>query len=652
MNWKIKKIISICILATLPLLVHAKENYESLAVKNIPDSLKTGANAIYRYDNTTINVLDIENVRYVRDYAITILDEKGLGFSQLVEYYSKSASIENIDATLINPEGKEIQSLKQRDIQDRSMYGLSFEFNSDQRLKLFSFQCKVYPYTVVFHVEKKLKSTFLIPTWSARVSTVSSVEYAQLSITHPENLPTRYKEYEMPSNLAKKEIKDSKNTVTNTWQIGNLVAYKEQPNSQAGNFDAPTVALSPSRFRLYDHDGDLNSWQTMGSFFYQLNEGRDELPEDKKALVRSMVADEPTTYGKIQKLYAYMQQSTRYVADEYGISGWQTFEAKDVCKTGYGDCKGLVNYLKALLKAAGITSYTTLVYGGEEDIVRLDRAFPDNNFNHVILCVPQQPDTIWVECTSQLNPAGYLSNFTSDRDVLITTETGGWLAHTPVYDETVNYVNRKAVMNFDPSNSNNQTVRLTNIYSGPRQDGTSNFVKTKSAKEIAEMVNKKFTFPSYTVKTYHYDHQLNEHHIPFLNESVEADVNGIINSTQKRTFINMAWMRNPMDDLYQLSARTLPIVLNESFIVTDSIEIAIPANATIESMPSDIETKLPFASYKIHFDFKADKITMTRTFKQIKGVYEAGLYDAYQKLYKDIASEKNKLNVVILNKAS
>jgi hypothetical protein len=647
-----KKILNICIFAALPFMLQAKENYESLAVKNIPDSLKTGAHAVFRYDNTTINVLDIENVKFTRDYAITILDEKGMAFAQLFESYSKSATIEDIDATLINAEGKEIQSLKQKDVLDRSTYGLSFEFNSDQRLKFFTFQHKIYPYSVVFHVEKKLKSTFLIPKWSARVSKISSVEDATLTITHPNDLPTRYKEYEMPASLIKKETKDPKSTITNTWQISNLPAYKEQPNSQAGNFDAPTVALSPSRFRLYDHDGDLNSWQTMGSFFYQLNVGRDELPEDKKALVKSMIADEPTTYGKIQKLYAYMQQSTRYVADEYGISGWQTFEAKEVCRTGYGDCKGLVNYLKALLKAAGITSYTTLVYGGDEDIDRLDRTFPDNNFNHVILCVPQQPDTIWIECTSQLHPAGYLSDFTSDRDVLITTETGGWLAHTPAYDENVNYVNRKAVMNFDPSNNNNQVVHLTNVYSGPLQDGTSGFIKTKSAKEVSEMVNKKFQFPSYSVKTYHYEHQLSNNHIPFLNESIEADVNGIINSTQKRTFINMAWMRNPMEDLYQLSPRTLPIVLNESYVITDSIEVMIPANATIESMPPDIETKLPFALYKVHFNFKDDKITMTRTFKQTKGVYEASLYEEYQKLYKDIASEKNKLNIVILNKAS
>lgn len=646
------KIINICFFVMLSSALHAKENYSSLAVKNIPDSLKSGAHAVFRYDNTIINVTDIEHIQYTRDYAVTIFNEKGARFSQLVEWYDKASAVEDMDGVLLNSEGKEIKSLKQREIIDISTYGSSMTFNDDNRVKIFDFQHKIYPYTVVFHVEKKLRSTFLIPSWSVNVSSISATENAALSITHPADVPTRYKEYEMPPSMTKSETKDQKGAITNTWRISNLASCKEQPNSQTGNFDAPTVVLSPSKFRLFNHEGDMNTWQTMGSFFYQLNAGRDELPDDKKTLVTSMVANEPSVYAKVQKLYAYMQQNTRYVADEYGISGWQTFEAKDVCRTGYGDCKGLVNYLKALLKAAGITSYTTLVYGAEEDIVRLDRGFPANNFNHVILCVPDKTDTIWVECTSQLHPAGYLSNFTSDRDVLITTETGGCLAHTPVYDESVNYVSRKASMHFDPSGTGNQVVYLTNTYSGPMQDDTYRFVKTKSSKEISEMINRRFSFPSYSVKTYHYDYHLSENHIPSLTESVEADVNGIINSTQKRTFINMAWMRNPMEDLYQLTPRTLPIVLNESFAVTDSIEISLPADAAIESMPSDIETKLPFALYKVHFNFKDDKITMIRTFKQTKGVYEASNYEAYQKLYKDIATEKNKLNVVILNKAS
>lgn len=630
----------------------AKNTFTDLAINNIPDTLKTGAHAVYRFDSTKIDVVDINKTRFTHNYAISILDEKGLDFSRLLESYNKNVQINDIDAILLDATGKEIRSLKNKDVLDYSSYGTSFEFNSDQRYKIFDFQQKTYPYTIIFRVEETIKSLFFLPDWVVRNSTNASVQSAYLELNFQSDNPVRFKEYQLSKNIIKAQNKEENGSEKITWSLTNLSVLAKQPCSQTENFKAPNIQLSPTKFQLFGHDGQITSWKDFGLFIYQLNVDRDNLSEDKNALVKSMIANETTTYGKIQKLYSYMQQSTRYVADEYGISGWQTFEAKDVCRTGYGDCKGLVNYMKALLKAADIKAYTTLVSAGEDDYFKLDRTFPANNFNHVILCVPQQPDTIWIECTSQQHPAGYLGDFTSDRDVLILTENGGELSHTPVYDEDVNTVIRKATMNYEPNNTAEQTISLKNIYYGPMQDETYTYVKTKSTKDITEMVNKRFHFPSYTVKSFTYDFSLSDKHIPSLTESVNAEVQGIINNTQKRTFINMAWMRNPMTDIFQTTPRTLPIVLNESFVVADTIEVQIPANASIESMPTDIETQLPFAFYKIHFNFKDDKITMTRTFKQKKGVFDATLYEAYQKLYRDIESEKSRMNVVILNKAS
>lgn len=51
-------------------------------------------------------------------------------------------------------------------------------------------------------------------------------------------------------------------------------------------------------------------------------------------------------------------------------------------------------------------------------------------------------DTIWLECTSQSIPAGYLSAFTNDHQALLIKETGGFLCRTPLYDERENFQNR------------------------------------------------------------------------------------------------------------------------------------------------------------------------------------------------------------------
>ena len=54
--------------------------------------------------------------------------------------------------------------------------------------------------------------------------------------------------------------------------------------------------------------------------------------------------------------------------------------------------------------------------------------------NHAILAVPDGDEMIWLECTSQKVPFGYIGASTDDRDVLIVTPEGGEIVHTKKYE--------------------------------------------------------------------------------------------------------------------------------------------------------------------------------------------------------------------------
>ena len=97
------------------------------------------------------------------------------------------------------------------------------------------------------------------------------------------------------------------------------------------------------------------------------------------------------------------------------LGGLQPFDAKTVFETGCGDCKALSNYMFSLLKLIGVRSYPAIVSSGTY-IEPIFLEFPNfQQFDHAILCVPHLKDTIWLECTNQKIPFGFLGDFTDDR---------------------------------------------------------------------------------------------------------------------------------------------------------------------------------------------------------------------------------------------
>lgn len=126
-----------------------------------------------------------------------------------------------------------------------------------------------------------------------------------------------------------------------------------------------------------------------------------------------------------------MQRNMRYVSIQLGIGGLRPFPASFVDDKKYGDCKALSNYLKSALDAVGVKSNIVIIQGSMTPRDVYDD-FSANYFNHAILNIPQQNDTIWLECTSTTLPFAQLGPWTENRKAMMVTANGGVLVNTPV----------------------------------------------------------------------------------------------------------------------------------------------------------------------------------------------------------------------------
>jgi hypothetical protein len=192
---------------------------------------------------------------------------------------------------------------------------------------------------------------------------------------------------------------------------------------------------------------------------------------------------------------------------------------------------------------------------------------------------------------------------------------------------------------------------MSNRYGGPFQDKLSYFVKSESDKKIKEWVNSRFPFASYTVENFNYNPS-GSNLLPELDEKADVSVLGITTKTQKRTFLNVGWMNNPMTTVSQSKPRTAPLVLNESYKITDTVIINLPDNIELESLPEAINLSYDFGSYTTKFEKVDKKIIFIRAYSQNKGVFNIADYENYLKMYNIINAGKNNLNIVFLNKAS
>lgn len=598
------------------------------AVSKIPLNLLKNADVVKRFEETRFEVLDIGKSRLYRKIALTILNEKADKFAVFTEDYDKLHSIESIEGRLYDETGKKIKSLKKSDIEDLS--GTSnISLADDNRIKRHSFHHKVYPYTIEYETEVKYNYTLFYPSWIPLEDEFYAVEYSKMSIVCPKNMSFRYKALNYAGTPV---ISTEKNDKIYTWEIKNFAAIEDEPASSSLYEIIPVVLMGPDQFKLENYEGNMSSWKEFGKFVYALKKDRDQLPDNIKQTVHQLTDGITNPKKKIEILYDFLQKNTRYISVQLGIGGWQPFDANYVAANRYGDCKALANYMYSLLKEAGIKSLYTLVKAGDNSRY-LVNDFPSSQFNHVILSVPLQKDTVWLECTSQTLPAGYLSAFTSDRLVLAIDENGGTLVHTPKYGLKENLQTRKTIASID--DDGNLTANIVTVYKASQQDDLHNVITGLSWDKVMEYLKEEIDLPNYDVIKFNYEEERSA--IPAITETLKLSANNYAQVSGSRLFINPNILSKTHIKLSANSSRIYDVDLSTEYRIIDSVEINIPAGYQPESIPGDVKIESKFGKYNSFVKLKDDKIIYYRKMERYSGRFPAVVYNElvsfYDKVY-------------------
>ncbi len=607
-------IVSTFLVFCLPFLGIAQtkptENPNIYDASTIPKALLTQqANVVFR-ESTEISDLSNPSKTVNRVHLVaTILREDGKRWGRcFVHYRDKQEKITAFSGKLYDAKGTFIRKVKQSEIQDIATDD-GFSVATDSRAKVAELMYGQFPFTVEFEYEVVGKGTFPVEKWTAQPLPSVSVEKSSYQLRLPSSETPHFKTY----NLKKGDpsVSETSTGKTYQWTANDVAAGSEDAFISDKAITEPMVFATWNNFKYLDFSGTANTWSTFGEFFNKLNKERDELPETFKNELRALVKDCPSPISKVEKIYEFLQKNTRYVSIQFGIGGFQPFPAADVCAKKYGDCKGLSNFTKAMLQVVGVRSHYTLV-GAGSDAAPLQPDLVGNYFNHAFLCVPLERDTVWLECTSSSAPAGYCGDFTGNRDVLILTEMGGQVVHTPRYLAKDNREMRQATVKMDADG--NATTEVQTDYSGLKQDLPRALSTHGNEKDVRDFLIRNLHISSLELKSFKYT--ADRQRIPTVEEKLSLDLPHYGTKSGQRLFIQPNIFNKftfDMPDTTAKKPRQLGVVIAEYGVTeSDSLTFELPEGYTLEHAPEPVTLTAPCGNYAATFRLDGKRLLYTR----------------------------------------
>ncbi|MCU0253807.1 MAG: DUF3857 domain-containing protein, partial [Acidobacteria bacterium] len=134
--------------------------------------------------------------------------------------------------------------------------------------------------------------------------------------------------------------------------------------------------------------GTAADWNALGVMFAKLIEKQAIPDADVRAAAAEAIAGARTRREKIDAIYAWVIDNTRYVALEFGIHALKPYDVPSVFRRRFGDCKDKATLMVAMLREVGIPAQVVVIRTADLGIP--DTTVPTfAHFNHAIVYVPE-----------------------------------------------------------------------------------------------------------------------------------------------------------------------------------------------------------------------------------------------------------------------
>ncbi len=586
-------------------------------------------------DYSTLIQLENGRKKIIKKFLIQINDKESNDLAHVEVEHSSSQKFSLIKANVIDSKGNIVRKLRKKDILTKS--DRSYEtFFQDDWVEEFDLYWNEYPYRMEYVYQIVENEFIYVAAWHPLVTSQVATLNSSLRVEVPLNyqISTDYSE-----NIHFKQIVfDNKKILE--WNCG------EQKIPDYEIYPPPLheilshVFVVPHQFE-YGTSGSTSSWRSFGQWYVELNQGADELPLSEKTIIDRLIDGISDSREIISVLYHYLQEETKYVNVSIEVGGLKSYPATYVCENKYGDCKALTTYMHAMLKYAGINSYPALVQAGS-NAVEINKDFPGQQFSHVMLLVPIDEDTIWLENTSSTTPLNYLSTFYQNRMALMVRDGASQLVRTPTL--TKEDVLEKRFYEFVQNSDKSWTVSILKRLKGEAFEKYLYYKTHLGQKDQMEEVTSDISLDLFEVEDW--DIRCGDREDTEIEVYASGHCRSPLSDVGQWLVIYPLQIKVP--DFEAPEKRNLEVKINFPVNKSDSLIFDLSQIEGREmQIPKSINLTNDFGSYSATYQIADNTLTVTENFFLKSGDYSLAPYPAFYSFINAVKNHKKSSAIII-----
>ncbi len=583
----------------------------------------TAQNAIVEESLTDVECISTTHAIIRFKEVTTILNEHGADLATFVCSCSKNDKLTAFKGQVTDSSGRVIRKIKESELKQTEY---SPYLAIDDYKVYYDYTPPVYPVTINYEWTIDSHDNLIeFPRFCPQTDYDISVKKASYTLTAPRELAVRHALLNIDASVCVSE--NTKGSQVLSLELSDLPALKDEPYSPPLRERLPMAYFAPTDFTYYGTQGSLKDWREYGKWEYSLINGSETLPDAVCQELHQLTDGLKTDREKIKALYQRLEKTTRYVAVLLGIGGQKPAPAANVCKSGFGDCKGLSNYMRAMLKVVGIPSNYVTISTTNRQLLK-DFASV-GQMNHVILQVPLQGDTLWLECTNPQLPMGYVHEDIAGHNAIEVSEAGGRLVQLPVYADSTNLMHSKIHIQLDLKGA--ADVSLLQDFHNWQYEHYIPLLKMDE-KDRHKTLQRMIRVPQAEIGRM----DVREDGATI---TVDAEIKSqrYATTTGQRLFVPVCPIHNGYSTPPALPNRQEDIYLESGYLDKDEITLTIPEGYEIEAMPKDQTVEQSFGTFSFTVKRDGSEVRIQNSLLMKSGTYDKSQYPQFIDFMKKIS---------------